>query len=1095
MSRASPPLLSFNAGELSPRMEGRIDLDKYNAGCKTLDNYLPLVQGGAQKRSGLRFVREVKTTASVTVEIPAVWSEDVLSDGTEFPADGSDDGIGTINIGGNKALRAVQRYPLDDLPAGVTLSQIQVRNNVKVVTNVAAASWIYGRYGAVGQDAEPDAGSTAFTRADASVMPYLSGDIAFRTTGSKTVDITGAQVKTDLAACKAGGFDFSLAIRETSESVASVHNVSLSEYIEGVNAPTLILSYVETRARLIPFEFSTEQAYQLEFGEQYMRVYKDGGIVLETPLAITATTNATPVVVTIAAHGYANNDEVLIQGTGIAALDNRYWVIAGVTTNTFELVGSTAPGSAATLGTASAIYEITTPYHAADVGGIAYAQSADVMYLVHPLYEPRKLSRTGHTAWTLVVVPFDWQPFAPENIVETDWMVASADTGSVTITSTGGHFTADHVGSYVRLREVIEVFHAEWKADEDYDSATYAAFRSGTTGNPGTGIQPGDRLQYQGRVYELTDEHSDANTGTVPPVHEDGFANDGRHDHKFINYGSGYALITAFTDAFRVTATVVKTFPRSMRRADQAITGITAANPIQITVTAHGSETGDSVFIRGLSGTFGSTLNNQVFVITKTGANTFTIPVNGTGLVGGVGGVIVRVASGGTYTATVVDSASVPAFPSLFRWSFGAWSAERGYPRAVSFFEDRLFFAGTDADPQTLWGSRSGRYEDFRETDEDDSALVLTLNTNKVNVIEWLVGQEQLLIGTSGGEFQLAGGGAGGIEPVTPGNVRATQRSTYGCRAGVLPIAIEGPVLFVQRAGRKIRELVPDLDTSFLVGQDMTVLADHITLGLVKQLAFQSEPNRILWVILEDGSLRGFTYERAQQVTGWHRHSVGGVGAAVESISVIPHPDGDQDQLWAIVRRTIGGTPRRYVEFLEQEWLRTQLLPEAFFLDSGLTYLGSAATVIGGLFHLIGESVYALADGLVVGPFTVSAAGTITLSVAATQVHVGLLYTGVLETMRVEAGAQDGTAQGKTKSVKGLVLRLDQTGEGLFYGPSSATATQPLQHTPGTIFDGDSEWQSFPGGLEREGRIAVLHSAPTPCTITAILPKINTEDR
>ena len=1086
MAKASPALFSFNAGELSPRLEGRVDLDKYQSGCRTLENYLPLVQGGALKRSGLRFIRSIKgSDQSGTSTLSASWSADITAT-TKFPNDGSDD---LARLTSGQINRVVAKFDISAIPSNAVVSAVSYRLNVVSVTNMAGVDVTHGPYNGDGFSEDPESGAvsgaTVFLHCNVSGNNYGTAFADYQTTGVKTVSLGAGGIADVQAAIASGAGIFSVASKFTIETTPGANILtSWDEYVDASPPALLVTFTAESRARLIPFEFSTEQAYVLEFGNLYMRVYKDGGQVLEVDKPITVLTNTTPVVLTVTAHGYSNGQEVFVTDTGKATIDDRFWIVANGAANTFELQGSTAPGSAGTVGTVARVYEIVAPYVGTDTDVLAYAQSADVMYLVHPLYEPRKLSRTGHTDWTLTVVPFDWQPFAPENTNETDYMVASSDTGTVTITSTGGHFTADHVGSYVRLREVIETYHAEWKPNLSggYTDAGYAAYRNGAN------MIVTDQLFNDGKVYEISDLHGAGAPGFNAPIHEEGFASDGRWDFKFINYGAGYALITALTDSFRVTATVVKMLPRSMRKADISITSTDNLNPVAVTATAHGLDTGDTVFIRGVATMI--QINNRTFVVTRTGANTFTLNgENGTTYTDGTGGILIKVKSGGSYTGSTQGLATVPAFPSLFRWSFGAWSAARGYPRAVTFFEDRLWFAGTDADPQTVWGSRTSRYEDFRNTDEDDSSLLLTLNTNRVNVIEWLSGQDSLILGTAGGEFQLQTSNA---EPITPGNVRAPQRSTYGCRAGVLPIAVEGPILFAQRAGRKIRELIFDLDTSSLIGADMTILADHLTLGLVKQMAFQSEPDRVLWVILEDGTLLGFTYERAQQVTGWHVHPIGGTNVAVESIAVIPHPDGDQDQLWAIVRRTINGATRRYVEVLESAWLRTQALADAFFVDSGLTYDGTPATTISGLDHLIGESVVALADGVAVGPFTVSASGTITLATAASKVQAKLPYTADLETMRIEAGAPDGTAQGRRKRIAVVVVRLDQTGEGLFMGPSPSEATESLRLASGALFDGDTDEFPWIGGTEQAGRIALRHTLPTPCTITGIFPRLET---
>lgn len=832
-----------------------------------------------------------------------------------------------------------------------------------------------------------------------------------------------------------------------------------------------------TQAALLPFKFNSTDNYVLEMGGQYVRFYRDGGVVTETSLTITSTTNATPVVVTTSdSHGFVDGDDILLDGTGIPALDDQVWRVNALTATTFELDGSTAPGSTSSTGSVARIYEISSPYASEDVDRLAYAQSADVLYLAHPSYPPHKLSRMGHTDWTLEELVPDHFPFAPENQDEQSFVAASESTGSITLTSSEGIFDATMVGSRFKLREIPEANQPEWMANTNFDAAGYRAFQAN-----GATFEAGDRCQFEGRVYERADTSATTNTGSTAPVQDAGFSSDGQFDWKFINFGYGYALITAFTDQFRVSATVEEPFPRSNVSADVAVSSMSTANPIVVTTGAnHNWETSDQVLFRDITGTFGDLVNNTLQTITRLTATTFSIPLDGAGLAGGVGSAL-RMNCGPNLNG------NSQIFPSYWRWSFGAWSADRGYPTSVAIFENRLGFGGTEDDPQTLWLSRSGYFEDFRTTQDDDSAIVATLNAE--DRIEWMAASEYLQIGTGGSEFTTTTSATD--EPLVPGNVatRIIRQSSYGCRA-VRPARVEQVVLFAQRAGLKLRELTPERGVP---APDMTVLAAHITQGIIRQLEFQSEPDRVLWVILENGLWRGFTYEREQQVTGWHRHTPGGTDSAVESWAVIPHPDGDRDQNWAIVARTIGGVTRRYIEVQEPIWVPGTAIEDAFFLDSGLTYDGAPATTITGLHHLAGESIMGLADGVPVGPFTVSATGTVTLSAAASVVHLGYPYTAELVPMRIEGGRNDGTSQGKIKRIDGLVLRLEETGTGLFIGPTLAEAVQEVGISPTTLTTGDTERIPWPGGYEQAGLIAIRHTKPLPCTITALLPTLTVE--
>ena len=218
--------------------------------------------------------------------------------------------------------------------------------------------------------------------------------------------------------------------------------------------------------------------------------------------------------------------------------------------------------------------------------------------------------------------------------------------------------------------------------------------------------------------------------------------------------------------------------------------------------------------------------------------------------------------------------------------------------------------------------------------------------------------------------------------------------------------------MFVQRAKRKVRELVYNYDTDGFIAPDLTILAEHISDSGITEMSYQQEPQSILWCVRTDGILIGLTYARNEQVVGWHRHIFGGVfgsgNAVVESVATIPG-DLNEDVTYVIVKRTINGATRRYVEYLQPVDYGSDLTA-AFFVDSGLTYSGGATTTISGLHHLIGQSVTILADGSTHPNKTVSATGTITLDRSSTKVQIGLNYNSTLQTMRLEAGSQDGTA-------------------------------------------------------------------------------------
>jgi hypothetical protein len=232
-------------------------------------------------------------------------------------------------------------------------------------------------------------------------------------------------------------------------------------------------------------------------------------------------------------------------------------------------------------------------------------------------------------------------------------------------------------------------------------------------------------------------------------------------------------------------------------------------------------------------------------------------------------------------------------------WEEGAFSAYRGFPRAITFFEQRLFLAGTLANPQTIYSSRTGTFEDFEDGPDDDDAIVMTIASGQVDVIRWLSAGRLLTCGTAAGEFAI--GGTTSNDALTPTNVRAVPQTNLGS-SSAQPIRIGQIILFPQRSGdpdnasKKIREFAYQYESDAFQSADLTVFSEHITGSGIEQLAYQMDPDSIVWARRSDGMLASLTYEREQQVVAWHRQGIAGTDAVVESIATIPGADGDE--LW-----------------------------------------------------------------------------------------------------------------------------------------------------------------------------------------------------
>nr|BAR28385.1 putative tail tubular protein B [uncultured Mediterranean phage uvMED] len=463
-------------------------------------------------------------------------------------------------------------------------------------------------------------------------------------------------------------------------------------------------------------------------------------------------------------------------------------------------------------------------------------------------------------------------------------------------------------------------------------------------------------------------------------------------------------------------------------------------------------------------------------------------------------GKITAVADTLNITITIIED--LGSSTASANWSLGSFSDTTGHPSCVTFFEQRLVFAGTTSQPQTIFFSKSGDYENMDAniggTVADDDAIIYTIASNQVNAIRFMTATRTLIIGTAGGEFTVSGGGTDNA--ITPTNILIKKQSNHGA-ANVDAIAVGNATLFLQRAKRKIRELAYNFDVDGYIAPDMTILAEHISEGGLTQMAYQQEPNQVIYAVRGDGELIGLTYQREQQVTAWHRHIFGGVfgaGKAVcESVAVIPTDDTEYE-VYVIVKRTINGATRRFVEYINNFDFTETDNTTFNFLDSALAYSGSAVTTISGLDHLEGQTVSVLANGATHPDKTVSN-GSITLDRSSTNVKVGLSYSSILQTMRLDAGSQNGTSQGKTKRIYEITIRLFES-VGVEVGESLdnmeripfRTSSDPMdQGIP--PFTGDKAVE-FRGNYDTDGFIFVRQTQPLPLTILSLYPELQTND-
>ena len=592
------------------------------------------------------------------------------------------------------------------------------------------------------------------------------------------------------------------------------------------------------KSRLIPFEFNEVQTYAIELSDFTMRIIKDGAEVLEeaTQIAISAITQANPgVITTDGAHGLGDGEDVYVANIeGMTELNGRSFRVANKTSTTFELTdyeGNNIDTSALTAyssnGTVTRIYTVATPWDEDALFQLTYVQSNDVITFMHNDFFPRDVTRTDNDAWTVSLFNAEEGPFKDVNGDESITILASATTGSITLTASSALFDNDMVGDFIYLEQKPNDTTERWE--------------------PGKTISTNDIRRAEAHYYKAT---SGGTTGTVKPDHIEGTATDGDNGvtWQYLHSGFGIAQVSAYNSATSVDATVIKTLP-------------------------------DNV----------------------------------------------------TSTATDV-------------WAKAAWSAAEGYPAAAAYHNQRLVFGGTTERPNGVWYSGTGARTFFGTSFPllDDESITIYLASQKVNAVRHLIPLSGLVALTSNNEQLI--GSASGVTLATdpPGaSVQGESGAAYP-----MPIIIGSTVLFVQNAGSAIRTLkyrrASEEDSGTYTGFKITTRSAHLfRKRTVQDWGYQREPSSIVWVAMSDGSLLGLTFLEEDQVIAWHRHD-SALSAKFESVCCIQ--EGDETAVYFVVKRTIGGVTKRFIERMASRQVNN--IRDGYFVDCGLTFDGRNYTIV-----------------------------------------------------------------------------------------------------------------------------------------------------
>jgi len=691
---------------------------------------------------------------------------------------------------------------------------------------------------------------------------------------------------------------------------------------------------------------------------------------------------------------------------------------------------------------------ITTPYKDNEVFELQFRQVNDVMYLVHPQYAPRKLSRFSDTNWQLTEVLWDYAPLRDENVDE--GVKLKFENGALSAQG-GDVFTSGHVGGYFELRHL--------KQAEGVEVNLTSPITPGWRVSPVLSVRGEweltttefwwgevwlQRSRDNGATWEVLRRwkgQSDRNISASGKIDEEDAEQLMR-----INYQN---LGNPFYEPARNKNT---DYPNQWSHAQARL------------------ETKDS-YVKGFVRVTGYVSPTQV-------------------------------------TAVVVGKHKPVSTDWTDRWSEGAWSAHRGFPRTVGFFEQRMLYAGSRSQPQRVWGSRGSDFENFRYGDEDDAAVAFDIASTNGNPILWMEDMGKVLIGTSGSEHIMSGA-SGGAAPLTPSSVLMEKFGSTGSE-GVAPVNTSKGLIFVQRQGKALRDLVLSVKTEDEEPVDLCEVADHLFEEReIRDLGFVRSPDPSVAAALGD-CLGWLTYNKGLGMQAWGRYT-SGLDAQFESVcGVYGKPI---DEVWCVVRRRVGGQWKRFIERFAPEATTKE---QARYLDchraGTIDYNWNGGVVVGG--HLNGEVVRLYAGGVVVGDYTVIGGGIHVPDKLRDQIKekwakveadhgggaslplrrfcVGLPYRAVLETMRLELDTDRGSTAGKQRRVHRLVLRFKNTGQGVRFGKNKGPmeelifrdAVDPTDGTP-PLFTGEKH-TPFVLGHDTDASVLITQENPLPFKLLGI---------
>ena len=894
MPKMTTKIVSFNGGELSPLMDQRAEQDKYKMGCRTMENFLPLIYGGAKRRPGTEYIGGCASNSAKSRMVAFEHSVDdtyVLEFANQTIRVYKDGAIvgkpyGTQDLSAISNL--VLHYKCDD---NLATTAVDNDEGTAALDGVASANTdtmdVVDEEGTAAEAFDLAANNDYITISDHASLSFGDGtdDLPFTLHAwvKYVADASDQIIFSKWSSAASIKREWSLLVDGADKVLFKIYDESIDKEQSITTNDTLSDGW-----HFIAATYDGRGGAEAYKG---MKIYIDW----VEQARVSSTVDATYVAME------DSDIDALVGGDEPGAPTNLWnGHIDNIALFSKELSDIEIAGLAGTASTT--VHSISTPYLTADLFGLDLKHSADVMYISHGSYEPRKLSRRSDNSWKLEYDLTEDGPFRTQNSDTNFTLKPNGVTGSITITASGGSpfvdgTTAGHEpsGSVSTSKSItgalFKLIHGE-ENDSIDDTLT-----DNFTSDPALHTSITDELTvYKGVTWDLTTNGKWV--GTIKLQRE---------------YGDN--------DVWETVLTVVSVDNKNVEASET-------------------EEFADAKYRVKMTASEGALESCQIQMSVRDSDHIGIVQIT-------------NVVNPQQVTATVLSTlGSTDKTP---RWSEGAWSNYRGWPKTVDISsEERLVFGGSSSQPLTIWGSGISNYASFKAGTISDEAIIFTLiGTGQQNTIQWMSPRSAIMIGTIGGEHLL--GASDEKEALTPTNVQARLQTTYGS-SSPNALIVNNAVLFLQRGDRKIRELIYQFEEDVYVADDLTTFAEHITHSGITDMAFQRVPHPLLYCVRDDGELAVMAYERSQEVNAWARFVTDG---EFESVCVIYGGKGQEDEVWVSVARVINGSTVRYVErFRDQDY---DFLTDAVMLDCSTIVNGDfTAQTIGYASNTVryGDSLY-----------------------------------------------------------------------------------------------------------------------------------------